>query len=123
MISQISSDSISGGGHGSGDWQLFGDGVDLTLSVSSGETFVLPRIIVARWDLRIDNPVHDVSRMADVFVRVAPGQTSAVLHLDIIPSGPITFSTDGELWIPDRQIKQLSIAELFGLINNKIDER
>ncbi len=123
MISQISSSSISSGGFGPGEWQLFGDGVDLTLSISSGESFVFPRIIIAGWNLQVEQDVLDFSRIGDAWKDVVPGLRSARLQLEIIPSGEVTFSTDGDLWIPDRQIKQLSITDLFGLINKKIDAR
>ena len=123
--SQISSDgiSMSGGDSGPGEWQLFGDGTDLTLSLESGESFLFPRIIIARWDLKIEQDILDVARLGEVWQEFRPGNRSARLHLEIIPSGPLAFDTEGGLWIPDRQIKQLSITELFGIINQKIDAR
>ncbi|MCK4718850.1 MAG: hypothetical protein KAT70_09290 [Thermoplasmata archaeon] len=103
-------------------WQLFGDGTDLTLSLEGQHSILMRRVWITSWGLQIDRDMIEISNSLGGFTEFMPGLKSAELNLTIRPT-QVEMVEDNGLWVPQKSIDRLSIRDLFGIINEKIDKR
>ena len=104
-----------------GAWQLYGDGEDLTIAMEGGDSFLFKRVFISTMSVNVNQDMIDIGGL-DGYQSMMPGMKSVSVDLSLIPQSA-EYVTGGELWLPDKQIRKLSITELFGIINDKIDRR
>lgn len=103
-------------------WQLFGDGEDITMSIGGGQSILMRRAWIESYTPHVYHNTIDVSQLGDLDPTYKPGLRSCSVDLTLRPESMEVIEDEG-LWLPDKQIRQLSITELFGIINDKIGER
>jgi hypothetical protein len=109
------------------DWRIFGDGKDMTLLMNEREGVLLPNVIITEMSITGGGrSVIDTTLLEDAggYSQFLEGIAEPPrLTLELRPSGPVTYMVEGLVVPLYRDVNNMSIRDLFRVINSKIDGR